>query len=82
MDQPLSFKLSQAAELYIGYIVTVAQADGGGTVLCNPNQFPTLNSKQRVALDTTQVNLDKVCFRRAPGSMNAKFPSDSSRPCG
>src|SRR5579862_572585 len=30
----LSFELSRAAGLYIGYIVTVAQADGGGTVLC------------------------------------------------
>src|ERR1700683_2592783 len=28
----LSFKLSQAAGLYVGYIVTVAQADGGGSV--------------------------------------------------
>src|SRR3954470_2638208 len=28
----LSFKLSRAAGLYIGYIVTVAHADGGGTV--------------------------------------------------
>src|ERR1700710_1871524 len=48
----LSFKLSQAAELYIGYIVTTVQADGGGTVDCKPNQFPTINMKQRVALDT------------------------------
>ena len=56
----LSFKLSQAAELYVGYVVTVAQADGGGTVHCKPNQFPSLNSRQRMAIDTAQVNLDKV----------------------
>src|SRR4028118_227415 len=48
----LSFKLSQAAELYIGYIVTTAQADGGGTVECRPNQWPTLNTKQRPAPET------------------------------
>src|SRR5690348_3112809 len=36
----LSFKLSQAAGLYIGYIVTVAHADGGGTVACRKNQWP------------------------------------------
>src|SRR3954462_13153093 len=43
----LSFKLSQVAGLYIGYIVTVAQADGGGTVECQPNQFPTnVNTNQ------------------------------------
>ena len=45
----LSFKLSQAASLYIGYIVTTAQADGGGTVVCRPNQFPDLNTTQSVA---------------------------------
>jgi indolepyruvate ferredoxin oxidoreductase len=56
----LSFKLSQAAELYIGYIVTTAQADGGGTVECFANQWPTLNSKQKVGLETGSVNLDKV----------------------
>src|SRR5580693_4050643 len=38
----LSFKLSQAAGLYVGYIVTVAHADGGGSVGCRPNQFPTI----------------------------------------
>lgn len=56
----LSFKLSQAAGLYIGYIVTTAQADGGGTVICRPNQFPTLNTRQRMALDTAQIDLNKV----------------------
>src|SRR5215211_1645335 len=46
----LSFKLSQAAGLYIGYIVTVAQADGGGTVECRPNRFPTnVNTNQKIA---------------------------------
>jgi len=56
----LSFKLSQAAGLYIGYIVTVAHADGGGTVECHPNQFPQINTNQRIALDTAQIDLDKV----------------------
>ncbi len=56
----LSFKLSQAAGLYIGYIVTVAQADGGGTVEVRPNQFPTLNTNQKIALDTTQIPVQKM----------------------
>src|ERR671913_149881 len=56
----LGFKLSQAAELYVGYIVTTAQADGGGSVDCKPNQFPTLNGNQRVALETKNINLNKV----------------------
>lgn len=56
----LSFKLSRAAGLYVGYIVTVAQADGGGTVDCKPNQFPELNTNQKVALDTSKLQLEKT----------------------
>src|SRR5687767_9189077 len=56
----LSFKLSQVAGLYIGYIVTVAHADGGGTVECKPNQFPKINTKDRIAIDTENLPLDKT----------------------
>ncbi|HSU65250.1 MAG TPA: hypothetical protein VLJ39_00135, partial [Tepidisphaeraceae bacterium] len=57
----LSFKLSQAAGLYIGYIVTVAQADGGGTVECFPNQFPdAINTNQKTSLDTQSIPVDKT----------------------
>src|SRR6202000_978344 len=70
----LSFKLSRAAELYIGYIVTTVQADGGGTVMCKPNQFPALNSKQRMALDTAAVNLDKVLLPPRTWQHEEKIP--------
>jgi len=56
----LSFKLSQAAGLYVGYIVTVAQADGGGTVQCKPNQYPTLNTRERIELPTKEIDLERV----------------------
>jgi indolepyruvate ferredoxin oxidoreductase len=56
----LSFKLSRAAGLYIGYIVTVAHADGGGTVTCKPNQFPQLNSNHKISLDTKSIPVDKT----------------------
>jgi indolepyruvate ferredoxin oxidoreductase len=56
----LSFKLSAAAGLYIGYIVTTVSADGGGTVQCKPNQFPAINIKDKVALHTEQVDLNRV----------------------
>src|SRR2546423_5537190 len=56
----LAFKLSQAAGLYIGYIVTVAQADGGGTVECKPNQFPQINTDHKIALDTSAIPVDKT----------------------
>ncbi len=56
----LSFKLSQAAGLYIGYIVTVAHADGGGTVACKPNQWPAVSTKDRIELETSQIPVSKT----------------------
>jgi len=56
----LSFKLSQAGGLYVGYIVTTAQADAGGTVVVHPNQFPTINMKQRLTLDTTTIPVERT----------------------
>jgi indolepyruvate ferredoxin oxidoreductase len=56
----LSFKLSRAAGLFIGYIVTTAQADGGGSVFCHPNQFSPLNTKTPLTLETNKIDLDKV----------------------
>src|SRR3954471_13274586 len=54
----LSFKLSQSAGLYVGFIVTTAHADGGGTVIARPNQFPSLNMNQRMAMDTQSIAVD------------------------
>jgi len=55
----LAFKLSAAAEVYAGYILPNNLADGGGSVRCRANQFPTLNVYQRKALDTATIDLDK-----------------------
>src|SRR3954447_25704232 len=70
----LSFKLSQAAGLYIGYIVTTAQADGGGNVECRPNQFPAVNMKQRVALETSAIDLSKVLLPPRTWQQELKMP--------
>src|SRR5258706_801721 len=56
----LSFKLSRAGGLYIGYIVTVAQADGGGTVECRPNQWPAVNVNEKVALETKSIPVKRT----------------------
>jgi indolepyruvate ferredoxin oxidoreductase len=56
----LSFKLSQAAGLFIGYIATVAHADGGGTVTCYPNQWPQISTKEKVALDTASIPVNRT----------------------
>ena len=55
----LSFRLSAAAELYSGYILATNLADGGGTVQCRPNQYPTLNTRQQIELDTRVIDTDK-----------------------
>jgi indolepyruvate ferredoxin oxidoreductase len=70
----LSFKLSQAAGLYVGYIVTTAQADGGGTVECRPNQFPEINSKQKFALETAKLPLDRVLLPPRTWQQELKMP--------
>src|SRR5215211_5140561 len=56
----LSFKLSCAGGLFIGYVVTTAQADGGGTVECKPNQFPAVNTNHKITLDTQAIPVDKT----------------------
>ena len=56
----LSFKLSQSAGLFIGYICTVAHADGGGTVECRPNQWPAFSTKERLALDTSTIPVQRT----------------------
>lgn len=55
-----SLKLSQTAGLYVGYIVTVAHADSGGTVVVKPNQFPQVNTKDRATLETAKIPVEKT----------------------
>ncbi|MEM6756708.1 MAG: indolepyruvate ferredoxin oxidoreductase, partial [Planctomycetota bacterium] len=50
----LSFRIGTAANTYMGYLMTVTNADGGGSVVCKPNHFPEVNDKQRKALKYTQ----------------------------
>ncbi|HOD80073.1 MAG TPA: glutamate synthase small subunit [Phycisphaerae bacterium] len=55
----LCFKVSAASELFAGYVLTTNLADGGGTVTCRPNQYPVLNTNNKVELETAAINLDK-----------------------
>ncbi len=55
----LAFRLSRESELYIGYLVTTNQADGGGSVEVRPNQFPRLNTHNKFTLDTAALNLER-----------------------
>jgi indolepyruvate ferredoxin oxidoreductase len=49
------FELSGLSDLYVTYVVTTNQADGGGRVRCRPNLWPVVNSHQRTALSTAQM---------------------------
>jgi len=56
----LSFKLSEQANLYIGYLMTVVLADGGGTVECKPNQWPKVSHNAKVSVDTANIPFEKI----------------------
>ncbi|HUU60548.1 MAG TPA: thiamine pyrophosphate-dependent enzyme, partial [Phycisphaerae bacterium] len=55
----LAVKLSRRSELYAGYVLTTNLADGGGSVICRPNQYPEFNTRQRIALETDAIDLNK-----------------------
>ena len=55
-----AFDLSAASKLYVGLGVTVQLADGGGTVECRPNQWPSVSTRQRVAVDTTKIPVEQT----------------------
>ena len=56
----LGFKLSREANLFIGYIVTTNQADGGGSVEVRPNCFPDISSVNKYSLDTARIDLENT----------------------
>ena len=56
----LGFKLSREANLFIGYIVTTNQADGGGSVQVRPNRFPDISSVNKYSLDTARIDLENT----------------------
>jgi indolepyruvate ferredoxin oxidoreductase len=55
----LAFKLSRESELYIGFLVTTNQADGGGSVQVARNHFPRVNTHNPIQFDTSKVDFEK-----------------------
>src|SRR6185437_8925767 len=53
-----AFELSSAANLYITYLVTTNQADGGGTVWVRPNRYPAVSTLRPATLRTEAFDLD------------------------
>jgi indolepyruvate ferredoxin oxidoreductase len=56
----LGFRLSRESSLFIGYIITTNQADGGGTVQCRPNHFPDISTVNKYQLDTARIDLENT----------------------
>jgi indolepyruvate ferredoxin oxidoreductase len=72
----LGYKLSREANVYIGYLVTTNQVDGGGTVTVRPNHFPVINTQNRYVLDTATIDLENtVLLPPRTWSREANFPS-------
>ena len=55
----LSLELSRRAELYSGIIIPTNLADGGGSVICAPNQYPSVNTLNKMDFITENIDLDK-----------------------
>ncbi|MBI5684248.1 MAG: 2-oxoacid:acceptor oxidoreductase family protein [Verrucomicrobia bacterium] len=56
----LAFKLSREAELYVAYLVTTNQMDGGGSVETRPHRFPEINTNHRTTLDTSKLRVNDM----------------------
>ena len=64
-----AFEISVESNLFVTYLVTVNQADGGGDVLLHPNRYPDINAKDKLTLDTDLID----------SSNRVVLPPDSAR---
>jgi indolepyruvate ferredoxin oxidoreductase len=56
----LAFALSREANVYIGYLVTTNQVDGGGSVQVRPNQYPDISTVSKYSLDTSKIDFENT----------------------
>ena len=52
----IAFRLSAAANLYVVFLATQNQADGGGNVALHPNVYPKINRQNPTVLDTALID--------------------------
>ena len=64
-----AFEISARSNLYVTYIVTLNQAEGGGSVQLRPNRYPEISTKNQTVLNTELIN----------GSNRIVLPPDTSR---
>ncbi len=76
----MAFQLSRAAELYIGYIITTTQAEGGGSVVCRPNHYPLTNARHPFEIHTDTLDLqNKVLLPPRTGRRELDIPQRYER---
>ena len=51
-----AFEISVESNLFVTYLVTVNQADGGGDVQLRSNRYPEINAKTKLTLDTDLID--------------------------
>ena len=64
-----AFEISARSNLYITYIVTLNQAEGGGSVEVRPNRYPDISTKNQTMIDTALID----------GSNRIILPPDTPR---
>lgn len=55
-----AFEISGKSSLYVGYLITTHQADGGGTVRVHKNRFPEISTINPTRIDTSRIPLDET----------------------
>ena len=53
----LGFEISGACNLYVAYIITTNQADGGGSVRVKKNRYPTVNFLEKTELSSSKIKV-------------------------
>ena len=64
-----AFEISARSNLYITYLVTLNQAEGGGSVQLRPNRYPEISTKNQTEINTELIN----------GSNRIILPPDTPR---
>ncbi len=76
----LGYKLSREANLFLGYLVTTNQTDGGGSVACRPNRYPEINTAHPFTIDTAHIDLENtVLLPPRTWRREAAFPARFAR---
>jgi len=55
----IAFELSEKTRLYMAFLVTSNQADGGGTVEVSPNDYPERSTNNKVTLNPRAISPDE-----------------------